>query len=72
MHWQVGGSNPREAKLGDVLTTYNASRRPATLRASSDFAIAPAGKADPMATLTFDTGDSKATGNVALHVTATT
>lgn len=69
MHWQVGGSNPREAKLGDVLTTYNASK--ATGKTTSfkhDFTIAPASEKDPMATLTFDTGDSKATGNVAFYI----
>ncbi|WP_406716916.1 choice-of-anchor M domain-containing protein [Trueperella pyogenes] len=69
MHWQVGGSNPREAKLGDVLATYNASK--ATGKTTSfkhDFTIAPSIEKDPMATLTFDTGDSKATGNVAFYI----
>ncbi|WP_341828045.1 choice-of-anchor M domain-containing protein [Trueperella pyogenes] len=69
MHWQVGGNNPREAKLGDVLTTYNASKKTGESKSfKHDFTIAPAGKADPMATLTFDTGDSKATGNVAFYI----
>ncbi|MCI7305549.1 MAG: choice-of-anchor M domain-containing protein [Trueperella sp.] len=69
MQWQVGGSDPRKATLGDVVGAYNASQESGTSQSfAPKLTLAPAGGDEPMTTLTFDTGDPAATGHVAFYI----